>query len=180
MMDIRHPNIGRLTCRTRRQHGFTLLEAALTIIIVGTGFVSTMQLYAVCTQNNRDAASMTTSMFLANNIQETLADMPFSDPSGAAFGLEETGQAITAYDDIDDFHGWVSWPNAPVDASRDAITSMAQYEQRVTVTLVDTNKPSLAAAGTDAAKVTVSVYYHRTPPSAAQLVHQISWIRVRG
>jgi hypothetical protein len=163
-----------------RNGGFTLLEAALTTIIVGTGIVATMQLFAVCTLQNRSASHMTTAMFLANNIQETMADLPFSDPSGVGFGLEEGGQPVSAYDDIDDFDAWDSADLAgPIDASRSAMAELAQYEQRVAVDLVDPNRLSLDAAGTDAAKVTVRVMYRRTPESDAEEVHRISWIRVR-
>jgi Tfp pilus assembly protein PilV len=147
------------------------------MVIVGVGILATVQLLAACTQQNRAAADATTAMFLANNLQEAMADLPFSDPSGSAtFGLEETGQPLIVWDDIDDFHGFLASP--PVDGTRQPIAEMGRFSQRVTVQRVDPQKLSLDAAGTDAARVTVRVF-RRSPDGTVAELSRLSWVRMR-
>ncbi len=116
--------------------GFTLVEVGLTMVIVGTGILAVVQLFAACTKQTREAADTTTAMFLANNVQEAIASLPFSDPSGSAtFGLEETGQPIVLWDDIDDFNGYSATP--PIDANRAPIANLGRFTQEITVQRVD-------------------------------------------
>ena len=137
--------------RAGKRRGFTLAEVALTTVIVGTGILAVVELMAVCTQQNREASDSTTAMYLANNVQEAIAHLPFSDPSGSAtFGLEEAGQPSAVWDDVDDFNGFVASP--PIDAALNPITALANFRQEVTVQRVDPQRMTIVAAGTDAAR----------------------------
>ena len=163
--------------RPAGQGGFTLPEVALTLVIVGVGILGVVRLLAACTQQNRAAADATTAMFLANNVQEAMADLPFSDPSGSdTFGLEEGGQPLDAWDDIDDFNGYTAFP--PMDGTRQTLAGMNRFSQRITVQRVDPQKLSLNAAGTDAARVTVRVFRHKSDGTVAEL-SRLTWVRVR-
>lgn len=153
------------------------MEIALTVVIVGTGILATVRLFAACTQQNRNAADTTTAMFLANNLQEAVAHLPFSDPSGSTtVGLEETGAPVTLWDDIDDFHGRTFAP--PLDANRLPLPDLSKFTQEVTVQRVDPDRLSLATSGSDAARVTVRVLYRRGDNTQAEL-HRLTWVRVR-
>lgn len=161
------------------RRGFTLIEAMLSVVIVGTGVLGAMQLFANCTAQNREATHMSAAMFLANNVQELMAELPFSDPSGTGTGREEAGQPISVWDDLDDFNGHSAQP--PLDANREPIAGMADFRQVISVASVDPNGPSLNAAGTDAARVTVRVFYRplRRPDLGETELHRISWVRLR-
>jgi hypothetical protein len=162
----------------RRGGGFTLAEVALTTVIVGTGILGLVELMAVCTRNNREASDSTTAMYLANNLQEAVAHLPFADPSGSAtFGLEEAGQPAAVWDDVDDFNGFVASP--PLDAALYPIPALANFRQEVTVQRVDPQRLTLVAAGTDAARVTVRVVYRNRDGSDTEL-HRLTWVRMRG
>jgi prepilin-type N-terminal cleavage/methylation domain-containing protein len=159
------------------RRGFTLTEVSLTILIVGMSILGVVQLLAACTVQNRAAANATTAMFLGNNVQEAMADLPFADPSGSAtFGLEEAGQPLVVWDDVDDFNGHTASP--PMDATRRDIAELSNFRQQVTVQRVDPQKLSLDAAGTDAARVTVSVQQRGADGSWTEL-HRLTWVRVR-
>ena len=149
----------------------------MTTVIVGTGVLAAVQLMAVCTQQNAAANEATTAMLLANNVQEAVAHLPFSDPSGSAtFGLEEAGQATSVWDDVDDFNGFVASP--PLDAARNPIPELARFRQEVTVQRVDPQRLTLVAAGTDAARVTVRVLFTNRDGTKQEL-HRLTWVRVR-
>lgn len=163
--------------QSHRQGGFTLIEAALTMVIVGTGVLAAVELTAACSRQNRGASQMTTAMLLANNVQEAVAHLAFSDPDGSnTFGLEETGQPVSVWDDVDDFNGRTFSP--PVDANLQPIPSLSRFSQEITVTRSDPQKLSLAAAGADAARVTVRVIYAR-PDGTKEELHRLSWLRMR-
>ena len=167
-------------CRTRRarRRGFTLFEAALATVIVGLGVLGVMQLLAVTTAQNRGGNQLTTAMYLAQCIQEAMADLPFNDPSGAGFGLEEQGGLLT-WNDIDDFHGFTTLGSSPIDARRQPLTGLDQYAQHVTVVEVSPNNLALALPGADAKRVTVVITYRRLPTDTPAEVYRTSWIRTR-
>lgn len=56
--------------RRTRSGGFTLIEAALVIIIIGTGVVSMMELMATGTRANSVSAERVTALTLARNVRE--------------------------------------------------------------------------------------------------------------
>ena len=70
--------------RTNSSHcrGFTLVEAALTTVIVGLGTVAMMGLLTSGTNSNQQAANLTTAVNLANNIHELCDRLPFIKPAG--------------------------------------------------------------------------------------------------
>jgi Tfp pilus assembly protein PilV len=147
------------------------------MVIVGTGVLAAVELTAACSRQNRTAAEMTSAMLLANNIQEAVAHLAFSDPDGSnTFGLEETGQPVSVWDDVDDFNGKTFSP--PVDANLQPIPALSRYSQEITVTRCDPQKLSLSAAGADAARVTVRVLYAQ-PDGSQEEVHRLSWLRMR-
>src|ERR1700733_5299069 len=118
--------------RTRTARGFTLIEAALATIIVGVGIVSTMTLFAACSQQASSANQITTATMLANNVHEALAGLSFGDPTfGHQYFGPEPGETLATYNDIDDFDG--SKFNPPIDAQRNQIPTLSKYTQWVTV-----------------------------------------------
>lgn len=155
------------------------MEVALTIVIVGVGIVSTFELFASLTRQNAAASRMTTAMFLANNIQEMMADLPFSDPSGSGFGTEEAAAGVMAFDDVDDFDNWKSDPGAPISGQRVAIPELSNFAQRVTVTHVSVDAPTSNQIGTEAQRVTVRVYYGPTADGPGAELYKLSWIVMR-
>jgi prepilin-type N-terminal cleavage/methylation domain-containing protein len=160
------------------RRGFTLIEAALTIVIVGVGIVSIFELFASMTRQNVAAARATSAMFLANNVQEMMADLPFNDPSGAGFGTEESG-GVKSFDDVDDFNGWNSNPGSPVDSLRNELPELKNFAQRVTVTHVSVDAPTSSQIGTEAARVTVRVFHGWTANDPGQELYKMSWIAMR-
>lgn len=181
-MSCRSP---RVSARPRRR-GFTLVEAALATVIVGTGIVSLMQLQGTLTQQNAAANQATTAMLLATHIQEAMAGLSFNDPAyGSAYFGPEPGEVLSSFDDVDDFDGQTLSP--PIDSTRAAIANLSQYTQAVTVVPVYANKlnsninpaaPDLPkTAYTGVVRVTVRVLYRRVPTAAATEVYRTSWLR---
>lgn len=160
--------------------------------IVGIGILSVMQLYTACTQQNRAAIGITTATFLAEDIQETMAGLAFSDPAyGKTYFGPEPGQTLASYDDIDDFDSTGSpsnFFNPPIDSTRQPIASLSDYAQVVSVWPVYPNQltansnlssPDMPQTTyTGAARVTVRILHRRAAGLAWSEVYRTSWIRV--
>ena len=167
--------------RSLRPKGFTLIESALTTVIVGFGVSAVMALLGVCTQQNSTGGKMTVAMMLAGNVQETMANLPFNDPirGRSTFG-PDSGETLGTYNDLDDFDGSVFCP--PIDSLRTAVATLGQYTQTVSVTPVDPNRLSTDLPKTIsnwlAVRVVVQVSFKPTPAAVAQDVYRTSWVRM--
>lgn len=53
-----------------RRRGFTLIEASLTIVIVGVGVLAAAQLLAIGSEANAHSHRLTTALHLAGNVRE--------------------------------------------------------------------------------------------------------------
>jgi prepilin-type N-terminal cleavage/methylation domain-containing protein len=173
----------RQTSRSQKS-GFTLIEVAVAIVVVGLGVTALMQLTAACSMQNRASADLTTSAMLAQHVQEILADLPISDPvvGAASFG-REAGETMDSYDDIDDFDGLTF---EPIDSTRSALAGFDDYQQRVTVYPVSGKQLNGNQNGAAIPKTTytgavrVRVEILRTDPvtNLAASVYQLDWVRV--
>lgn len=168
-----------------RRTGFTLIEAALAIVIVGVGIVAAVQATATCTQQNGQGARMSTAMTLASNIQELMAKLQYVDPKdpGKKFG-PQAGETLTGpapFDDILDFRGQVFSP--PIDAARIAHPELSSYTQAVDIVPVNPLKltqelsvptsPPTDGYQYDAVRITVRILYGPTNTE----VYRLSWLR---
>src|SRR5215216_2166023 len=90
----------------RARRGFTLIEAAITTVIIGVGCVSMLTLLGAGTMANNEGAELTTAMNLAGNVREAMAGVAYTDPTSPTHWGPETGEStVAAYDDLDDFDG---------------------------------------------------------------------------
>ena len=165
-----------MTCRIprRRRGGFTLIESAIVMAIVGLGCVGMLQLLAAGTMANGDATEMTTALMLANNIREatqTSSNFSFTSPSNPTHWGREDGETTTnpaAWDDLDDFDGATF--NPPIDARRQSLATYTTWTQSVTVESVDPNRiwsvmshGSLSPDQRPLSRVTVTVSHNGRP-----------------
>lgn len=118
-----------------RRRGFTLIEAAITTVIIGVGCVSMLALLGSGTLANNEGAELTTAINLAGNIREAMTGVRFADQSTPTHWGPETGESLSGYDDVDDFDGASFSP--PIDARRVALGSnYAAWTQKVSVVSV--------------------------------------------
>ncbi|HLL89424.1 MAG TPA: prepilin-type N-terminal cleavage/methylation domain-containing protein [Tepidisphaeraceae bacterium] len=161
------PATPRLARRPRR--GFTLIEAALTTVIIGVGVVGMLELLAKGTIVNGEGSEMTTGLNLAKNVREFSMHLNYRDPdSGVGYpyswGLDagESATVLTSWDDVDDMTGRTF--NPPIDGGGTAMTDYAGWQQKVTVQTVDPSNISSATVlpnGTlGGVRVTVDVLRH--------------------
>jgi len=171
------------TPRTGARRGFSILETCLATIIVGLSVLAIVRLITAVTQQNFYAQKTVTAEMLANNIRELTAGLPFNDPANGTHLGPNPGQTTLAqYNDVEDLNGFVA--NPPVDAQRQTIASLPDWQQSVTVTHVSPSNYSLSdslpndsACNLDRVRVTVS---YRPPGTATWIpIVSMEWLKAK-
>lgn len=186
------PNTARHVGRSRRA-GFTLIEAALTTVIVGTGVLSIVAAQQAYHMKNGWAQRTGTAQLLANELRELTLTLPLHDPiTGLSnMGPETDEHGIADYDDVDDFAGPVDASgygagltfNPPINALRQNVPDMDNWSQVITVESVRPDNISTTTTQplgtTSMMRVIVKVQYKEpgTPDSEApKTVTSLTWV----
>jgi len=183
---------------SQRRGGFTLIEAALTTVIIGTGVLAIVSAQQAYHQKNQWATKTGTAMLLANEIRELTLSLPHHDPltgtlnygpeSGEGLvDLTGGGQLLT-YDDLDDFAGPIGSDgrgegvtfNPPISALGQTVDDLGQWTQQVRVDSVlpdHINAPLSQPLGTtDLMRVTVTVRFQGPADQAPWDVTSLTWV----
>jgi hypothetical protein len=160
-----------------RRRGFSLMETALTTIIVGVGVLSLVELLAKGTSTNIESSELTAGVNLAKNIREMSLKLAFLDPTTPSNWGLDAGESATnpsGFNDINDLDGMTYSP--PVDSRGKKIDMMTGWTQSIVVHSVDHNSLTTDVPnGTDSAvRVTVTVSHQ------GQVVTTMSWYTLYG
>jgi hypothetical protein len=169
------------------RRGFTLIEAALATVIIGTGVLAIISAQQVLLKKNEWSSMTSTATWLGNEIREMTLNLPRHDPvtSTAYWGPEDDEASLEDFDDIDDFDGYgeglvfsASLSNGPINAARQVIGDMDGWEQIVTVRNVDQFDilTPLEDGTTDMVRVEVVVRYQGPQDPQPTEMTRIRWI----
>jgi len=162
------------TCCRR---GFSLIEAAISIVIVGVMAAAALSVVGGAARGAAREREWRQSQALASALLSEVMAAAFSDPQGGSvFGIDsgETSGARATFDDVDDFSGFVEI--GPTDALGNKIVWATSWERRVTVAnvLIDNpNKEESNETDTGLRRITVSV------TSPGRQVRTISALKAR-
>lgn len=146
---------------TRACHttGFTLVEAVMSILIVGLMLVAALNTVGASKVAQARTAEQAIGPMLAQDLMSEILSQRYQEPDDSiVFGLElnELGSSRAAYDDVDDYHGWSASPPRAKDNS--VLPDLANWSRHVTVARADTSDPnnnSLTETGLKRVTVTV-------------------------
>jgi prepilin-type N-terminal cleavage/methylation domain-containing protein len=163
--------MGRAAPTTRRPRGFSIVEVAISLVVVGLMMVAALG--AVGTAARTDQLTMDSSRgrLLAEELMAEIMLKAYSEPSGglAAIG-SNVGEVVASsralYDDVDDYDGWVETPCRMADGT--AIAGTTGWSRRVTVAWVSAADPA-TASGTDSGVKRIVVQVTRDGRQVAQL-----------
>lgn len=173
---------------TRRRGGFTLIEAALTTVIVGTGVLAIVAAQQAYHRKNDWAQRTGTAVLLANELRELTLTLPQHDPiSPSHMGPESNETSVTQYDDLDDFAGPVSNGvgagitfSPPINALKQAIPNLSGWSQRITVAnVLDDNISTTFTqplGTTRLMRVSVDVSYQAPGAADPMLMTTLTWV----
>jgi len=176
--------------RSRTTHGFTLMETALAIVIVGTGVLSILYAQTAFHNQNEWSSRLATGNYLANEIREMTLRMPRHDPvTGRTYwGPEDEELFLDDFDDLDDYDGTAGEGvifsaddgSGPVNSMREVIPNMTGWSQIIRVFNVDPQ--DISAAGddamdgtTDMMRVEVIVTYQGPNDAESLVIDRLVW-----
>ncbi len=176
--------------RRRRQRGFTLIEAALTTVIISTGVLAILAAQQAFHKKNDWAQRTGTALLLANELRELTMVLPKHDPfTGLATVGPEAGEdSVLDYDDVDDFAGVVNGAgigegiifDPPINALRQEIADLKGWSQKIDVASVLPDNISSTftqpLGTTDLLRVTVTVFYQGPRDDQPNVVTTLSWV----
>jgi hypothetical protein len=176
--------------RARRAAGFTLIEAALTMVIIGTGVLAMVAAQQAYHRKNDWAGRTSMGMMLANELREMTLTLPEHDPFTGTdtMGPEANELTVQDYDDLDDFAGTVDATgygsgltfNPPINALRQTITDLPRWSQKIKVENVLPDNISSTftqpLGTTHLMRVTVTVTYLATGDEEPTTISTLSWV----
>src|SRR5437763_681929 len=116
--------------------GFSLIETAMALMIVGLAVGGMLQLLASGTQTNLGGSEMTTAINLSKNIREVAAGLAYRDPNNPS-SANTNKYNLPAANDIWDLDGLALSP--PVDCVGKSIDMYTNWTQKIAVQTVSPN-----------------------------------------
>lgn len=186
-----------------RRRGLTLMETALTTVIVGLAVTALVKLVIATTQQDAISQRATAASLLAENVREMMAGLPFTDPAGGTtgFGPEAGETSLGAFNDVDDFDGFDSEtrtdlpggsPRGVVDAARRVIVDpttaavpaeLANFRQQIVVEPVDSTQFATVLPKTvvnrNVVRITVTVSYQAGGSGPWVAAATLRWLKTR-
>ena len=149
---------------SRRRHGraaFTIVEAAVCVVIVGVMLVAALQTVGSAADGRRRAYQLRTSQALADQLLAEIMSMPYVDPNAVDptdFGAESGETSVPRnFNDTDDYDGLSESP--PRDRTGAVIPGYEDWRWTATITIVDSGLSGVSRTQGDKGTrlVTVSV-----------------------
>jgi type II secretory pathway pseudopilin PulG len=127
------------TSPTRREAtGFTLIEAVMSILIVGLMLVAALNTVGASKVSRVRNAEQSLGPMLAQELMTEILNQNYMEPAGTlAFGLEGEDPTVrTDWDDVDDYHGWSASP--PQNRDGTVVSGTEGWGRSVAVSWADT------------------------------------------
>jgi len=138
------------------QHGISLLELIVTIIVLGVGMVGVLPLMIQTVTHSIDPILQQQANAIAQSYLEEILAQHFSDPNQTETGSAEFGEIRATFDDVQDYN---SLPDTVVrDYSGTSISALNGYAVTVSV-----NNDRLGTNAAKALRVDVRVTHRRNP-----------------
>jgi prepilin-type N-terminal cleavage/methylation domain-containing protein len=143
-----------------QRRGFTLVESLVCTVVVAGLLVAALSALASLTAHRIEAARQARAKILADELMAEILGQDYADADGSGAIGPDAGESVgnrSAFDDVDDYHGWSAAP--PV--SRDGVTlaNTAGWRRTATVEWVQLfNLTAAATADQNIKRVTVRVY----------------------
>lgn len=159
-----------LTPDTRSARGFSLVEAVVSILIVGVTIVAAMNMAGSSRTAQYKLANRSRAMPLAKDLMAEILSHVYEEPDDPPeMGREsgESGGSRGGWDDVDDYHGWSASP--PENSDGSVMADLTGWTRNVEVQRVDPDDLSqVSASETGIKRITVTV--KRGDLTAASLV----------
>ena len=136
---------------SKPQHGISLIELILFIVIVSAALAGLLMVMNVNTKSSVDPLIRKQASAIAESLLEEIELQDFSNPTGGFIGTA-TQANRASFDDIFDYDGFATTGIFPADGSATGVAGLAGYNVIATVTTI-----AWVTVATDAAEIVVTV-----------------------
>ncbi len=155
----------------RRQQGFTLAEAMITVVVLSIAAAGVLLPFSSGAVVRAEGLRRTLGARLASDLIEKIVTRPFHDPDGSAYDYSpgpDAGETTSGqFDNLDDFHGYSELQGQIKDAGGTlfADPAYANFSRYVTCEYVTVPQQPLQSEPEKCnfVLVTVQVYYSGKP-----------------
>ena len=148
-----------MTARPRQpaRRGFTLVEAAISIAIVGGLVVASLYALGGAARGRSVQTAAAVGDGLAACLLSEILQCKYVDSTSPTFGPEtgETNGTRSAFEDVDDYNGWTETP--PQNKDGTTLTGYTGWTRSVVVAWVAPATLAVSATDTGLKKITVTV-----------------------
>lgn len=152
----------------RGNRAFTLVEAVISTVIVAVMFVAALNTVGASAVTQYKAALLSRGRLSAESLMSEILCRSYQDPEGApVFGREagESASTRTAFDDVDDYHGWSADPPTARDGT--PLPNSTGWQRTVTVEWVNsTNPQQTETTETGVKRITVTATCNGIPQAS--------------
>jgi Tfp pilus assembly protein PilV len=149
---------------SQNRAGFTIVEAAVSIVIVGVLLVASTRAFTAIAASRRIQVERREACMLGQQLMGEILQQYFQAPgTGTAFG-PQPGQTRAMFTDVDQYNGYSASP--PTTHAGAALSDYTGWSCSVAVAYVNPSNPAQTATSSTLKKVTVTV----TAPSGKQYV----------
>ena len=127
-------SVSELRCRAGRRRSLSLVEAVLSITIVGITLVAALNTVGASGLAQRATGDRSRARLLAQQLMSEIMRQAYQDPEGGTGLGNDAGELASPrsnFDDVDDYHRWSASPPEDVDGS--PIPEATGWERSVTV-----------------------------------------------
>jgi type II secretory pathway pseudopilin PulG len=156
-----------ISARTTGRWGFTLVEAAVSIVLVGMMLVAALNAVGAARTTEKRVADRSRALWLAEDLMSEILRQHYEEPNlpVGSFGLagSEVGDGSRAlWDDVDDYHNWSASPPQQKDGTE--LAGFADCGRSVDVDWVEAvDFSQTSGSDTGIKQITVTVTYKQVP-----------------
>ena len=163
--------------RLRTAPAFTLVEAAISTVVVGMVLVAALNTVGAARVGEYKIAERSRGLLLAQDLMAEILQQEYEDPDDpVTFGTESGEQTSnrTDFDDVDDYDGWSASPPQHRDATE--MSDLQGWERSVQVVWVDPADLSQTVGSDQGAKrMIVTVTHNGLPVASVFALRTSAW-----
>ncbi len=166
----------RIPKAPRRTPGFTLVEAVISIVLVGVLLVAAINTLGATAVSKRSIEHQALGYTLASDLMAEILNQAYEEPNDTPeFGREssESGGDRTDWDDVDDYDGWSATP--PETKDEEPLDGYDQWTRSVEVAFVNPTSLNDLGGNTGVKRITVTASFKGVPAAELVAIRTQAW-----
>ena len=172
--------IVRIPKAPRRTLGFTLIEAAISIVLVGLLLVAALNTLGATAISKRIIEHQAQGHLLAADLMAEILTQAYEEPVDTVnFGREsgESGGDRVDWDDVDDYEGWSATP--PESKDEVELDGYDQWTRSVEVAFVNPTSLNDLVGNTGVKRITVTASFNGVPAAELVAIRTQAWPKAK-